>query len=114
MGPLERDIYELVTHNLATTNRSILAWVRVRAVDTTEDTIKVTLHHLVKRGRIRRIAPGIYRSATERERLTQEDVCVMAAAHALATLGGYTAAEWRSMLRAIIVEGGACLTHRLQ
>jgi predicted transcriptional regulator len=60
MGPLEQDIVELVTHNLATTNKSIKAWVETRYA-VTDNTLRVALYRLAKRGYIRRIGRGVYR-----------------------------------------------------
>lgn len=60
MGPLETDIVELVTHNLATTNKSIKAWVETRYA-VTDNTLRVALYRLSKRGYIRRIGRGVYR-----------------------------------------------------
>jgi hypothetical protein len=60
LGPLQRDVYELVAHNLATTNQSVLAWLRIK-YDVRLPTVSQTLSRLVKRGKIRRIARGVYR-----------------------------------------------------
>jgi hypothetical protein len=87
------DILELVNHNLARSNKQIMAWLALRW-DTNSDAVKSRLSQLVKQRRLRRVTEDWYAPVS--------DVKVCDIAAQLASIGPHTARDYERVVSALV------------
>lgn len=63
-GSMQDDIYELIRYNLATTNKSILAWLSIKYT-VNKQSLNNMLKALIAKRKIYRLARGIYRPCSD-------------------------------------------------
>ena len=90
---LTSDILELVNHNLARSNKQIMAWLALRW-DTNSDVVKSRLSQLVKQGRLRRVTEGWYAPAG--------DVRVCDIAAQLASIGPHARQDYERLVSTLV------------
>lgn len=93
---LTSDILELVNHNLARSNRQIMAWLALR-YDTNRDAVKTRLSQLVKQGKLKRVTEDWYAPIGDSTSVKVGDIAAQ-----LATIGPHSRQDYERLVSALV------------